>query len=237
MAFDLGTPVNTALLLYILYSVQRILFPSNSPPKSVPHEFKGGYSWMPKAHPPTLLFKTYTPKTLEPHNGEEGKRILLAINGVVYDVTAGRNFYGPRASSLGVPRPQSTHLSFLQRACTLTSLGEMLREGWRSSRLTWVCACCLEKPCRSFIWMLLDMLTPIDKPLDKLDDLTAEEMCVPSMSLCSCSLTAHNHVATTCEVRLLFLIILPHLTHAAGWMDHFSNKYIVCGKLVENDAV
>ena len=30
MAFELGTPVNTALLLYILYSIQRILFPSNS---------------------------------------------------------------------------------------------------------------------------------------------------------------------------------------------------------------
>ncbi len=22
-----------------------------------------------------------------------------------------------------------------------------------------------------------------------------------------------------------------------GWMEHFSSKYIVCGKLVENDAV
>lgn len=95
MSFDLTTPVNTALLLYILYTVQRILFPSNSVPSTVPIEFKSGYSWMPKSHPPTLLFKTYTPKTLEPFNGEEGKRILLAIKGVVYDVTAGRNFYGP----------------------------------------------------------------------------------------------------------------------------------------------
>lgn len=23
----------------------------------------------------------------------------------------------------------------------------------------------------------------------------------------------------------------------SGWIEHFSNKYIVCGKLVENDAV
>ncbi len=95
MAFDLGTPVNTALLLYILYSIQRIIFPSNSVPQSVPNEFKNGYTWMPKSHPPTLLYQTYTPKTLEPFNGKEGKRILLAIKGVVYDVTAGRNFYGP----------------------------------------------------------------------------------------------------------------------------------------------
>lgn len=95
MAFDLSTPVNTALLLYIIYTVQRILFPTNKVPQIVPTEFKNGYSWMPKSHPPTLLFKTYTPKTLEPFNGEEGKRILLAISGIVYDVTAGRNFYGP----------------------------------------------------------------------------------------------------------------------------------------------
>lgn len=95
MAFELGTPVNTALLLYILYCVQRIIFPSQSVPATVPTEFKDGYSWMPKSHPPTLLYKTYTPKTLEPFNGREGKRILLSIQGVVFDVTAGRNFYGP----------------------------------------------------------------------------------------------------------------------------------------------
>ncbi|KAH9929174.1 cytochrome b5 [Fomitopsis serialis] len=165
MAFDLGTPVNTALLLYILYAVQRILFPSNSLPKSIPHEFKGGYSWMPKSHPPTLLFKTYTPKTLEPFNGEEGKRILLAINGVVYDVTAGRNFYGP----------QGMYANFAGRDA---SRG-MAKQSFD-----------------------LDMLTPVDQPLDKLDDLTPED-----------------------------------LDNMRGWMDHFANKYIICGSLVENDTV
>ncbi|KZT66914.1 cytochrome b5 [Daedalea quercina L-15889] len=165
MAFDLGTPVNTALLLYILYAVQRILFPSNSQPKTVPHEFKGGYSWMPKAHPPTLLFQTYTPKTLEPFNGEDGKRILLAISGVVYDVTAGRNFYGP----------QGMYANFAGRDA---SRG-MAKQSFD-----------------------LDMLTPVDQPLDKLDDLTPEE-----------------------------------IDNMRGWMDHFSNKYIVCGRLAENDAV
>lgn len=97
MPSDLGTPVNTALFLYILYSVQRILFPSTSKskPGSIPNEFKAGYSWMPKSHPPTVLFKIYTPKTLEPFDGKDGGRILLAINGIVFDVTSGRNFYGP----------------------------------------------------------------------------------------------------------------------------------------------
>lgn len=99
LSLDLGTPVNTALMLYILYSVQRIIFPPISKPTSIPTEFKAGYSWMPKSHPPTVLFKTFTPKTLEPFNGKDGGRILLAINGTVFDVTAGRNFYGPSAYS------------------------------------------------------------------------------------------------------------------------------------------
>lgn len=98
MAFDLSTPINTALLLYVLYTLQRILLPSTTSPNPVPTEFKHSYTWMPASHPPTLLFQTYTPRTLEPFNGKEGKRILLAIKGVVYDVTAGRSFYGPGAS-------------------------------------------------------------------------------------------------------------------------------------------
>lgn len=93
---NLGTPVNTALFLFILYSVSNIIYPAlPKRSKNVPTEFKAGYTWLPKAHPPTVLFKTYTPKTLEPFSGKDGGRILLAINGTVFDVTAGRNFYGP----------------------------------------------------------------------------------------------------------------------------------------------
>ena len=50
---------------------------------------------MPKSHPPTVLFRIYTPKTLVKYDGTDGGRILLAINGTVFDVTAGRSFYGP----------------------------------------------------------------------------------------------------------------------------------------------
>ena len=97
LSFELGTPINTALFLYILYAVQRIIFPSKSKPTTIPNEFKAGYSWMPKSHPPTVMYRTYTPKTLQPFNGLDGGRILLAINGIVFDVTAGKNFYGPSA--------------------------------------------------------------------------------------------------------------------------------------------
>jgi len=163
--FDLGTPVNTALFLYILYSVQRLIFPSTSVPKTVPNEFKAGYSWMPKAHPPTVLFKTYTPISLEPFDGKNGGRILLAINGVVFDVTAGRNFYGPNGM----------YGNFAGRDA---SRG-MAKQSFDT-----------------------EMLTPTDQPLDTLSDLKPDE-----------------------------------IENMKGWIEHFSNKYIICGKLVENGAV
>lgn len=161
---DFGTPVNTALLIYILYSVQKIVFPSTSTPKTVPSEFKHGYSWMPKEHPPTVLFKTYTPKTLEPFNGKNGGRILLAINSIVFDVTAGRNFYGP----------DGMYGNFAGRDA---SRG-MAKQSFD-----------------------MDMLTAVDQPLDKLQDLRPDE-----------------------------------IENMKGWIEHFSNKYVICGKLVENDA-
>ncbi|KIY44714.1 cytochrome b5 [Fistulina hepatica ATCC 64428] len=165
LSFDLGTPINTALFLYILYSVQRILFPPSTLPKTIPHEFQGGYSWKPRAHPPTVLFETYTQKTLEPFHGKDGGRILLAINGIVFDVTAGRNFYGPNGM----------YGNFAGRDA---SRG-MAKQSFD-----------------------MEMLTPIDQPLDKLEDLKSEE-----------------------------------IENMKGWIEHFSNKYIICGKLVENDAV
>ncbi|KAJ3557056.1 hypothetical protein NP233_g11836 [Leucocoprinus birnbaumii] len=154
MPSDLGTPVNTALFIYILYSVQRILFPSvtkrssssgdsSSPVPTragIPNEFKAGYSWMPKSHPPTVLFKLYTPKSLEPFNGnEKDGRILLAINRIVFDVTAGRNFYGPNGM----------YGNFAGRDA---SRG-MAKQSFD-----------------------LEMLTPVDQPIDKLEDLKPEEI-------------------------------------------------------------
>jgi len=100
MSFSLSHPVNTALLLYILYLLQRILFPSTSIPRKPPTEFKAGYSWMPRTHAPALLFQTYTPLTLTKFSGNDGGRILLAIAGTVFDVTAGRGFYGPGEHSV-----------------------------------------------------------------------------------------------------------------------------------------
>jgi len=91
----LSHPINTALLLYVLYLFQRIFFPSTSVPRTSPTEFKAGYSWMPRTHTPSLLFTTYTPRTLANFNGLDGGRILFAIAGIVFDVTGAKGFYGP----------------------------------------------------------------------------------------------------------------------------------------------
>jgi membrane-associated progesterone receptor component len=50
---------------------------------------------MPRTHAPALLFTTYTPRTLGKFSGHDDWRILLAIAGTVFDVTAGRGFYSP----------------------------------------------------------------------------------------------------------------------------------------------
>ncbi|PAV14926.1 cytochrome b5 [Pyrrhoderma noxium] len=162
MALDIGVPLNSVLLLAIAYYAQRILFPSITQPNKPPSEFKKGYSWMPKSHPSTLLFETYTPKTLAPFNGKDNNRILLAIKGIVFDVTAGRSFYGP----------DGPYGNFAGRDA---SRG-MAKQSFD-----------------------LDMLTPIDHPLDKLENLAPDE-----------------------------------IENMNGWIEHFSNKYIVCGELKEN---
>jgi hypothetical protein len=54
------------------------------------------------------------------------------------------------------------------------SRGETLRAVWRNSRLISV-----RRPLYALFaadWRAVDMLTPIDEPLDKLEDLTPEEM-------------------------------------------------------------
>ncbi|KJZ73289.1 hypothetical protein HIM_07293 [Hirsutella minnesotensis 3608] len=37
----------------------------------------------------------YTPRTLLPFDGRDGRQVYLAVRGRVFDVSSGRNFYGP----------------------------------------------------------------------------------------------------------------------------------------------
>jgi membrane-associated progesterone receptor component len=41
------------------------------------------------------VFRTFTPPELFPYNGLNGMPVYLSVRGRVFDVTSGRNFYGP----------------------------------------------------------------------------------------------------------------------------------------------
>ncbi|KAI7066836.1 hypothetical protein KC339_g15430 [Hortaea werneckii] len=45
--------------------------------------------------PPPTVFQTFTPPTLLPYNGTASMPVYLAVRGRVFDVTPGKNFYGP----------------------------------------------------------------------------------------------------------------------------------------------
>lgn len=83
--------------LYFLYS---LVFPTIAPLPTAsrlpPSSHHDSYNWMPAAGRKCALLQDYTPKQLAKFDGkQEGGQILLAIKGQVFDVTSGRNFYGP----------------------------------------------------------------------------------------------------------------------------------------------
>lgn len=147
-------PLNLILLLAIVYVAFPLVRPSS--PKSsrwTPTVAEARshlaapsdrYTYLPPNHPDTVEWTKYTPRTLAIYDGtgttdQDGSRILLAINRKVFDVTKGKNFYGP-----GGP-----YGNFAGRDA---SRG-MAKQSFD-----------------------LEMLTPLDKPIDKLEDLTASEV-------------------------------------------------------------
>jgi len=81
--------------LLALIPTPRDSFKLKRPPNPIPTHYSQGYSWLPEKHPPSRVWTSFTPKSLKPFDGQNGGPILFAIRGKVYDVTAGRNFYGP----------------------------------------------------------------------------------------------------------------------------------------------
>lgn len=129
-----ANPLNVVLALvavYLLFSLLKPhsiakLTPTLAKARSSKCNANTSYSFLPDQHPPTSVWKRYTPRTLAVHDGsglqQAGKsgqhaggatdgtgksneaadaRILLAISGRVFDVTRGANFYGPGEWTVG----------------------------------------------------------------------------------------------------------------------------------------
>ncbi|CAD6912297.1 unnamed protein product, partial [Tilletia laevis] len=165
-------PLNLFLLAFVLYCLHPHFFPPSLvsltptlakarglPPHGPPLSSKsatanssssssssnnGGplpYSHLPRSHPESVVWTRFTPRTLAVHDGSGGSksRILLGIHGKVFDVSKGRNFYGP----------EGPYGNFAGRDA---SRG-MAKQSFD-----------------------LEMLTPLDQPIDKLEDLTPAEL-------------------------------------------------------------
>ncbi|KAI9821367.1 MAG: hypothetical protein M1832_003373 [Thelocarpon impressellum] len=78
---SIATPVNFILLTLFVLLVYMRLRPA--PPPTLPKP----------AQP--IVFRTYTPRTLAPFDGTGKSPIYIAVRGNVYDVSPGRQFYGP----------------------------------------------------------------------------------------------------------------------------------------------
>jgi len=122
-ALTIFTPVNLVLLSLFVYLCYNRLRPSAPPTIHT-------------AEP--LVFKTFTPRTLEKYDGRGDPRVLLAVEGKVFDVTAGKNFYGPGGPYENFAGHDAS------RGLAKNSFDD-------------------------------DMITPIGKPIDSLEDLTDEE--------------------------------------------------------------
>jgi membrane-associated progesterone receptor component len=78
---SIASPINLILLTLFIVLVYIQFRPARS--VSIP------------TGPAPVVFRKFTPSTLLPFNGIDGAPVYLAVRGRVFDVTPGRNFYGP----------------------------------------------------------------------------------------------------------------------------------------------
>ncbi|KAK9448647.1 cytochrome b5-like heme/steroid binding domain-containing protein [Limtongia smithiae] len=82
--------LNAFLALFSAYLVYRAVFPATGM-SSDEQRAKDQAEQAPEP----IVFTTFNTRSLQPFNGTDNERVLLAIKGRVYDVSSGRSFYGP----------------------------------------------------------------------------------------------------------------------------------------------
>lgn len=78
------SPLNLTLLSLCLFLLYKI-FRGDKPPDLGEVE----------EQLPKMKKRDFTLSELKPYDGEQNPRILMAVNGKVFDVTRGKKFYGP----------------------------------------------------------------------------------------------------------------------------------------------
>ncbi|KAK9466846.1 cytochrome b5-like heme/steroid binding domain-containing protein [Lipomyces arxii] len=126
--------LNALLALLSIYIVYRIIFPAthlSSASRDAERQAQ--------TKPEPIVYTIFTPASLQPFNGLDQERVLMAVKGNVYDVSAGKSFYGPNGPYSNFAGRDAS------RGLAKGSFDE-------------------------------DMLTPLDHPIDTLDDLSPEEI-------------------------------------------------------------
>lgn len=85
------SPLNLTLLSLCLFLIYKI-FRGDRPP-----EIPAAEETLPK-----MKKRDFTIAELKPYDGLQNPRILMAVNGKVFDVTRGKKFYGPGNANLDV---------------------------------------------------------------------------------------------------------------------------------------
>ena len=138
----ISSPTNIILFMILLYVVYLRLRPAATLPPIMPDE--------------PIVFAYYTPLELSEFDGRKNQKILMGIRGRVYDVSAGRRFYGP----------EGPYGNFAGRdASRGLSKGSFDEGKVHLIRLLG----------NSAYYGYLDMITPLDQPMDPLHDMTPEE--------------------------------------------------------------
>jgi hypothetical protein len=131
------------VVLYLIYSIlpaSQVQYDDELPIKPTK------YNWRPKSHPFAHTWTTFTTESLAKYDGSATApdgRILFALRRKVYDVTLGKNFYGPGQYSPFVSPPSNLFVLTIYenaQAVLMKSLRDgMHQEEWRNNLLILKC--------------------------------------------------------------------------------------------------